>query len=302
MKKIVIISSVLVCLFVGTNSLAAREFIFFFGGNLTGGFSMRDSDYTRNPGYNFVDSSDSGTIASQLSSPPIGVSFGIGYFFSRQLGVAVSMNFPGKAAVDLTSNYTFAWQFPGKSQHSNSAAWTSPGDISIRPINLNLVYAHYFRRNTLINLTAGASLFRTKVNLLTHIGYGAGGQYVYYRFVDPHFERVTISLVDWYELEVKNVQQKTVFGVNVGFNIEQRFTGNLSVFAGFCYYFAPKETYTWELTPAAEYEGYFGALSRTLRQDRSNLPDISHVTTGIKLSHFSVVMGVKVRFWKKGRH
>ncbi|UCH93419.1 MAG: hypothetical protein JSV88_24520 [Candidatus Aminicenantes bacterium] len=299
-KKIFMFNCVVLCLLLGTYSLAAQEWIFFYNGNLTTQLSLGESDYTRDPDYSFVDSSDSGNFINEVSSPPSGGSLGVGYFFNRHLGVAVSMSFFAKIQVDLTSNYTFTWQFPERSQHTSSSTWTSQGKISILPINLNLIYAYYLGRNTIINVTAGASLFLTRFDLATNIGYGVGGQYVFYKYVDANFEKVTVSLVDWYELELTQVKKKNIFGANVGLNIEQRFHDKLSVFAGFCYYFAPKQTSTCELIPADLYQGNFNALSRTIKGDQSNLPDISHVTPGIKISHFSIVLGIKVRLWKRG--
>ena len=288
------INCVGLCLLLGTYSLAARELVLFYNANLITQSSPGENDYNRDPGYSFVNSSDKGNIASVVSSYPFGSSFGVGYFFNRHLGVTVSMSFFENITLDLTSNYTFTWQFPEESQHPNSLTWLNPGNISIKPINLNLNYAHYLWRNTIINVTAGASLFLTNVNLTTYIGYGVGGQYIFYKFVDPNLKKVTMSLVDCYEIELKQVEKTSIFGANVGLNIEQRFTNMFSVFAGFCYYFAPEKTSTWELIPEDIYRGYFNALDRTIKEDQSNLTDISHVNPGIKISYFSVVVGIKL--------
>jgi hypothetical protein len=293
-KKILMITCIGLCLLLGTYSLAAQELVFFYNANLITQSSPGESDYSRDPGYSFVNSSDKGNIASVVSSYPFGSSFGVGYLFNRHLGVTVSMSFFENIKLDLTSNYTLTWQFPEEPQHTQSLTWTNPGNISIKPINLNLTYAHYLWRNTIINVTAGASLFLTSVNLTTNIGYGVGGQYIFYKFVDPNLKKVTVSLVDCYELELKQEEKNNIFGANVGLNIEQRFTEKFSAFAGFCYYFAPKKTSTWELIPEDNYRGYFNALDRTIKEDRSNLPDISHVNLGIKISYFSVVVGIKL--------
>ncbi len=300
-KTFFMVNCVVLSLLLGTYSISAQELILFFNGNITTQINQGESDYTRNPGYSFVNSSDSGNLTKEFSSPPLGYSLGISYFFSRHLGLAVSISVPPEIAVDVTSNYTFTWQFPGKSQHTSSSTWTSQGDISIKPINLNLIYAYYLGQNTLINVTAGASLFLTRVNLATNIGYGVGGQYIYYEYVYPHLKKVCISLVDWYELKLNQVKKESIFGANIGLNIEQRFTKKFSAFAGFYYYIAPEMTLTWELIPNNLYQGNFYALSRTIKEDRSNLPDISHVIPeGIKISHFSIVLGIKLRLWKRG--
>lgn len=293
-KKILMIYCVGLCLLLGTYSLAEQKLVLFYNANVISQSSPVANDYNRDPGYSFVNSSDKGNIDSLVSSYPFSSSFGVGYYFNRHLGVTVSMSFFENIAVDLTSNYTFTWQFPEESQHTQSLTWTNSGNMSIKPINLNLIYAHYLWRNTIINVTAGASLFLTSVNLTTYIGYGVGGQYIFYKFVDPHLKKVTVSLVDCYELELKQVEKTNIFGANVGLNIEQRFTNMFSVFAGFCYYFAPGKTSTWELIPGDNYQGYFNALDRTIKEDQSNLPDISHVNSEIKISYFSVVVGIKM--------
>lgn len=292
-KKILMITCIGLCLLLGTYSLAARQLVFFYNANLITQSSPGESNYSRDPGYSFVNSSDKGNIASVVSSYPFGSSFGVGYFFNRHFGVTVSMSFFENIAVDLTSNYTFTWQFPEESQHTQSLTWTKPGNISIKPINLNLNYAHYLWRNTIINFTAGASLFLTSVNLSTYIGYGVGGEYIFYKFVDANLKKVTVSLVDCYEIELKQVEKTSIFGANVGLNIEQRFN-MFSVFAGFCYYFAPGKTAAWVLIPGDNYRGYFNALDRTITEGQSNLPGISHVNSEIKISYFSVVFGIKL--------
>lgn len=292
-KKNLMITCIGLYLLLGTYSLAARQLVLFFNGNFISQSSPVESGYSRDPGYSFVNSSDKGNIASVVSYYPFGGSLGFGYLFNRHFGVTVSMSIFEKITLNSTSDYMFTWQFPEKSQHTHSSTWTNQGDMLMKPINLNLIYAHYLWRNTIINVTAGASLFLTNVNLTTKIGYGVGGQYIFYKFVDPNLKKVTESLVDWYELELKQEKKNNIFGANVGLNIEQRFTEKFSVFAGFCYYFAPGKASTWELTPTDIYQGYFNVLDRTIKDDRSNLPDISHVNSEIKISYFSIQIGIK---------
>ncbi len=295
-KKFLIVIGVVLFLFIGTNFLRAQELMLFVKGNYSGSFSLEDSSYARSPNYSFVNSADNGTITHEIPSSFGGCTFGVGYFFNRHFGVSVSMGFLSKLPVDLASDYTFTWQFPGKSQYSESSTWTSSGDISVMPINLNLIYSYYFLEKTLINLTAGASLFLTKIKFVSNMGYGVGGQHIYYRFVNPNWEKASVSVVDFYELWVRNMQKEAIFGANVGLDIEQRFSRTFSAFAGFWYYAAPKKAYAWELIPVSEYEGHFGTLSRTIKDDKSNLPVLGDVTSGINISHFTIAIGIKVRF------
>jgi len=303
MKAKILMFFLLVCW--GTKFLIPGDFVLFLSGNYNGGLKIADTSHSRRfDQLAAVTIVDTGRIASNIGSS-FGGSLGIMKFFTRNFGLSVSFHYMPNTQVDVSTNYKFSWNFntvDNNSGYESNTAWTNTGEISAVPINFNIIYAINLGKKTLLNINGGLSMILSKLNLYSNMGYGVGfsqeAEDKYWSFDGLIYEYSykTVAVVDWYKLDLKNEQNKTIWGGNIGVDIEQKISNRIGIFIGFQYLYAPKKTYTWQLEPKSHYSGEFDILYRDIAPDNSNLPAVGNITTEVKFSYFTLVGGLKFHF------
>lgn len=280
----------------GQNQDAKYKGLFLtFSGNLSLAFSLTNSQFSRTGSYSYMDLvKDDGSLTMSGDKTSFGGEFSIGYFFTNMLGVVLSAGFNPKSSIGIKSDYTYSWKFQSAVQRSESKDWSSKGSASSIPLSFDLCVRFRLAPKSLLTLQGGGTLFLTQADLASKTGYGVASRSTITVIIWPYIYYITYTYADWYILDIKAGGKKSVFGGNVGFDFEQMLGPSVGLVASARYFLAPKQSYTWELIPAAKYEGQFGNLSRTIAADKSNLPELPRITTTINFSRFGFFVGVRI--------
>ncbi len=270
----------------GSKPMSAGEFVFYINGNYSGGVSIGDTVYTRSYNITRVTTNDNGDILASMPSGLFGASAGFSYFFTKELGISLSAAYLKKAEVDLFGSYTFDWRWTSSGlSYNRQASWEDVGSFSVIPISLNLIYRAALGKSTFLTLSAGPSIFLTKVELNSRAGFGDAWSFTLWPFI--------YTYVEWFEMDVSVSQNETIIGGNVGLDLEQKIAGNFGIFVGFKYFIAPTKTYLWELDKPSKYYGKLNNYDWT--PTATTGPNIDHFPTfELKISQWMIVVGFKI--------
>jgi len=225
-----------------------------------------------------------------------GGSAGLSYFFTKALGISVSASYLQKGEVTFNGSYLFDWTWTSSGlSYDREGSWEDMGSFSVIPINLNLTYKMAFGDKTFLALSGGPSIFLTNVEMNSKAGFGDAWSYSY---TIPPLTYVT-TLVEWFEMDVFIDQKETIFGGNIGLDIEQKIADSIGIFVGFKYFIVPTRTYTWEETRPTTYYGELDNYDWTPTSADVG-PNIDHFpTVDVKFSQWMAVVGLKIHLSPK---
>ena len=205
----------------------------------------------------------------------IGFNAGIASFFNYNIGVGVNISY-FKTNFDIANSFYWEWLWYDDTGSSREKDWTTTGSVSIIPISLNLIYRIVSRENLRVNLSGGPTVYLCSVKLNGHYGYA------------DFLETSTEYLVDYFDVDMYNSINKTVFGGNISIDMEYFISEGMSFFIGGTYYISGKITDTW-FQKAGQLTGVLGQLTRPFDEG-----PIDGYTYSVKISVFAAKAGIKV--------
>jgi hypothetical protein len=262
-------------------SSSKGSFALFIDGGIGGNFKIDSFDYGWNWGTDDVSINEGGTVkVDPESGTSIGFSFGMMKLFSPSWGVSVSVS-SFNQKFNSESDYQFSWVWYTNEGYSIDENFTDSGKITLMPINLNLIAVLRLGTSAGINFYAGPTLYLTKVDLKSHVGYSVTGTksdgYVY---------------VDWFPYEFEISESASIFGANAGLDFEYILGNNIGVYVGIQYFYVPKKEYNWQLI-IKRYDGEFGNFYIS---DPSGNELLENFNSEINLSTYKAHLGFKIYF------
>jgi len=262
----------------GSGVLLAQDLEIFFNGGITGGKKTTITDYQWDWGTDYIDVLESGTMQPSLSSRQLNFSAGMTYFFTSELGIALSVSHT-KRNLDISSDYSISWTWFDGETHSRNRNWSDTANVSITPVMLDLIYQGILSRYFNVNIRVGLGFFFTKFNLASHIGYAES------------LETEDYYYIDWYDLKVEANRKDIVLAGNLGIDLERKINHRFGIYLGVQYFHAEPLPVRVEVEPQDLYYGEEGQLYTPAA------PDI-HLTGPIslrlKFSFFRTFIGMKV--------
>lgn len=268
---------------------ATGRFAFFADLGMIGAFKTDPMNYNWTGNSSSVVSlSDRTNITSELVTDSedqaklgYGFSGGLMIFFSPSFGVSASISSFFKQEFNIESDYTFSWTWWNGDSYSDREYFTDSGSMSAVPISLNLVAIVKTSGAGSLNLYAGPTLFLTKIDFNTHIGYSGVG-----------LKSDNYYYVEWFPFEYQIKKSESVLGGNFGADFEFKTRKTASFYIGFQYFFAPAKELDWDLI-LRRYDGEFGNFYISDPSQLDNMPDYK---SKIKLSTFKLNFGIKLYF------
>lgn len=235
-----------------------------------------------------LDISDRTTITAEAINEK-GETLKVGYtiqgglmvLFSPSVGIFASAAY-SKQDLNIISDYSFTLTYEGDTFTADQRYFTDTGNISVIPISLDLVVLLKLGEVGTFSLYAGPTLFLTNVDMKTRIGYAG-----FWRRSNGDYK------FDWFPLEYQVKKNESVFGGNVGADLEFKTGKSAAFYLGFQYYFAPAKESDWILIEK-RYDGEFGYFYTTdPAHELGPMPDYK---TKINLSTYKIHLGLKVYF------
>jgi tetratricopeptide (TPR) repeat protein len=235
-----------------------------------------------------LDMSDLTAVTSEIATekedqPKVGyaLSGGLMVLFSPSFGMFASVAYT-KQDLNIQSAYTFRVTFDDGTGGSFSENFTDTGSISVMPVSLDLVVLLKIGAVGTFNLYAGPTFFLSNLDLNTRIGYGG-----LWRRSNGVWQ------FDWFPLEYQVKKKESVFGGNVGADLEFRTGKSAAFYLGFQYYFAPAKEFDWELIEK-RYDGKLGYFYTTdPAHELGPMPDYK---TEVALSTYKIHLGLRIYF------
>jgi tetratricopeptide (TPR) repeat protein len=260
-------------------SFSRGSFALFIDGGIGENFKIDPFDYGWNWDTVNVSVDEGGKVkVDPESGTSIGYSFGMMKLFSPSWGVSASVSsFSQK--INSESDYQFSWLWYTNRGDTIDENFTDSGKITVMPINLNLIAVLRLGKSAGINLYAGPTLYLTKIDLKTRLGYSISATksdgYVY---------------MDWFPYEFQVSESASIFGANVGLDFEYILGNNIGVYVGIQYFYVPKKEYNWQLI-VKRYDGEFGNFYIS---DPSGNDLLEKFNSEVNLSTYKAHLGFKI--------
>ena len=235
----------------------------------------------------YIDLYDSGKVVSELATEDeddpktiIGFGGGISAMFSRSMGIMAYISSVNQE-FNLFSDYTFSWTWWDDTGGNRNGSFTDTGKVSVTPISFNLLTVLKMGRAGRIKLYFGPTIFLTKLDLTTHMGYG---------IVEEHSSGY--YYVDWFPFEYRLNKSASIFGGNIGVDLEYGVAKKVAGYLGFQYLFASKKEFNWEFV----IKRYDGELGHFYISDPSWVDNGPNFKTSLNVSAFKINLGIRVYF------
>jgi opacity protein-like surface antigen len=238
--------------------------------------------------FNVVENADISTTSKSAAF----FGAGLNYFFSANIGLGLNFGYL-KSGLTTSSVFTL-----GYSTTSQSATWTSTGNLTSIPISLDLI-ARFGGAKFQGYIEAGPTLFMNDATIDSAIGYG----YNYLVYIAPYlYEFYDAVKIPMTAFDMKGGAGKTSwtgFGGNVGagatFMISPAFGLNVEA----RYFLCGEREFDWTLAQG-KYSGLFvTSYPATLTVTADTIDALingNHLTTiKINPSFFQVTAGIKIK-------
>ncbi len=279
-KKILLFTLLIFLLVLPDSLMAQKKFSFFINGGLTGNIRVTNSGFAWEWGFGDVDIYEECFIDPYS---PLGKTFslsgGFAYQFSRNFGIELSASY-------IKQNFYIDSEYYVEISTVNDSAefekfWENDGNLEIIPLSLNLVYKTQIGRGLYSNLRGGITVFLTRVNLFSNIGWA------------DLLEDEQFYYPDWYDLEADIIERDTIIGFNIGLDLEKRISKNLSIYMGFEYFYAPPRTYYWEVYWEQGME-VMGELENLILIEAPDIHADAAVTSDLRINFYRAYGGIKI--------
>lgn len=185
---------------------------------------------------------------SETTISNFNVSLGLTHFFSRKLGISAAVHFLPPKKFDFRSEFDIAFNFYDNTSDSFSEVWDFPSELSVIPLTLDLVFRLPLGEKASMNIFGGLSVTLTRVQLDANMGFGV-----------PYSDELYIYY-DWFRIEMGIDESRTLFGGNIGFDLDFKINKRFGLMMGLQYFYIPVQEYDWELLDRDSWEGETGTL------------------------------------------
>jgi hypothetical protein len=259
---------------------------------LSSGTFMNDSSsysYSWGPYVELVSVSEQGSITHKLKTPFATMGGFLTYYFGGGFGIRLGFDYnPKQSLSGANSNFRMSWtwtQASGGIAGSREKNWAVNGDVSVSPLNLNLIYKLQAGRSFAPYFTAGLTYFLAKANLSTSLGYGFS-----WLSADQRTQ-----YIDYFIIPVTLSKSLNKAGGNVGAGLDLLLTPNFGLNIDAAYYIGPSQDVLWPVQAGSYPADYYDVTLNLAPQGATTFQDkISKLN--FKLSYFRIAGGLKILF------
>lgn len=242
------------------------------------------SEYGRNWDYSILQYVEEfGEISGSVKNP-VSLGFGVGYFFSPNIGLQFRVDYQLKQSLGGNSYYGTNWKFQTSNPFSAEQDWPVGGSFSVMPISLDLVARFALGSSLRAHLNAGVSYFLAKIEANTIIGVADAW------IVSPYL------YFDYYALPTRLSKSLNGIGFNIGGAMEMAIGRSMGLFLEAVYFIGPTKTEPWSIQPGT-YAGFiFPGITWTIPGDLAAALKNARGLGGLEvpLSFLKIGAGLKI--------
>lgn len=259
-----------------------KFWVLFADSGINGNFrlNMLDFHYQGNSNQ-WATVTDSGSIqATPPNDTKNTISLGLMRKFSHSLGLMISVSFI-KQQLKVKTDYQYDLVWNDGVSYSATGTMSEDGNIALTPLSINLLYSIWLNKKISLNLVLGPTLFLTKIDLFTSIGYGGAW---------PVSNENTIY-GEWFPFKYKSKKSGAFFGANASAELEYKINSYYSVYLGIQSIALFKQNFNIQLID----QSYYGELwDRFWLNNPTQQDNLPNYRLGLELYNYRINAGFKV--------